>query len=342
MRVGLRIHGSARAADGGAVPLPPTPEGGTSALGDGPGTQPSFDLRLTRRSLLLAAMGGAAVAALPGAAGSARAAPRAVPWWPPIVPRTEWDGGACQPTGAPDVGPPVQRVVVHHTAIFPRYAPGEAPAAIRQMCINHIRDRKFSDIAYHLLIDRYGVIYQGRAGSMLAPIVGAHAQGFNKGSVGVALIGNFSDEPIPDPMQKSLVRTIAWLSQLHGFDPGAVSPHTSTGGPSSLIEEGRTVALPGIIPHRRVAPSDCPGAHAARYVNSGKLLEDVRHEIARRPEAAIPAAEEVARSAGRSDRAPVDPGRRGRAPADPGEGSRPVEKVVDRIVGRLVPPRRGS
>lgn len=251
------------------------------------------------------------------------------------MPRSEWDGGVCKPTEAPDVGPPVQRVYVHHTAIFPRYAPGEAVGAIRQMCLNHIQQRGFSDIAYHLLIDRYGVIYQGRAGSILAPIVGAHAQGFNLGSVGVALIGNFQNDEMPEPMRVSLVRSIAWLSELHGFDPGAVTPHTSTGGRSSLVPEGTTVDLPGIVPHGRTAPSDCPGRHVERYINSGKLLEHVRRELDRRPEAR--ASEKVTTAA-------AEPARRvtqelddvvGDAPGSPG----PVESVIDRIVQRLVPPR---
>lgn len=306
-------------------------------MGEQRSTPSQLDLRLTRRSLLLAAMGGAAVAALPGSAGAA--APRPVPWWPPIVPRTEWDGGACKPTGAPDVGPPVQRVVVHHTAIFARYAPGEAAGAIRQMCINHVRDRGFSDIAYHLLIDRYGVIYQGRAGSLLAPIVGAHAQGFNLGSVGIALIGNFNEDEVPEPARVSLSRTIAWLSQLHDFDPAAVTPYTSTGGPKSLIAEGATVDLPGIVAHGRLAPSDCPGRNLARYVNSGKLLEHVRAELQRRPApskadaaAAVPATPPVADVA----RGATEPVRD--AGEDVGDG--PIGKVIDRIVGRLVPPRR--
>lgn len=306
-------------------------------MGDGPGTPPQLDLRLTRRSLLLAAMGGAAVAALPGSATAS--APRPVPWWPPIVPRTEWDRGACKPTAAPDVGPPVQRVIVHHTAIFARYAPGEAPAAIRQMCINHVRDRGFSDIAYHLLIDRYGVIYQGRAGSLLAPIVGAHAQGFNLGSVGVALIGNFDGDEVPEPARASLARTIAWLSQLHDFDPAAVTPHVSTGGPKSLVAEGATVDLPGIVPHGRLAPSDCPGRNLARYVNSGKLLEHVRSELQRRP---APASESTAATAPVTEKVRVAPGRVTEPVREAGQDvdDGPIGKVIDRLVGRLVPPRR--
>lgn len=301
-------------------------------MGDDQDVPSQPGLRLTRRALLLAAMGGAAAAALPG---SAAAGPRAA-WWPPIVPRSEWDGGACKPTSAPDVGPPVQRVIVHHTAIFARYAPGEAAGAIRQMCINHIRNRGFSDIAYHLLIDRYGVIYQGRAGSILAPIVGAHAQGFNFGSVGVALIGNFHNDTLPEPTRVSLVRTIAWLSQLHGFDPAALTPHTSTGGPSSLVPEGITVQLPGIVPHGRLAPSDCPGRHVERYINTGRLLEHVRGELARHPlPGPSPSPTEAATggAVGKVGRVRDATGGAG----DDGDPDGPVERVIDRIVDRLTP-----
>lgn len=316
-------------------------------------------LHLSRRSLLIAAMGGVAASAVPRGVG---AATPSVPLWPPIVPRTEWSNGACKPTSAPDVGPPVRRVVVHHTAIFPRYAPGEAPGAIRQMCINHIRDRKFSDIAYHLLIDRYGVIYQGRAGSLLAPIVGAHAQGFNQGSVGVALIGDFDADPVPEPTRVSLVRVIAWLSELHGFDPGAITPHTSTGGAKSRVPEGDTVDLPGIIPHRRVAPTACPGGKLGKYVASGMLLKEVQLELGRRSEVTanaaraevaapapalaadelpgVPAAAEQAVSrAGEPPRTAAEKGPARARDLVPEQARGPVERVIDGIVERLTSPR---
>lgn len=204
--------------------------------------------------------------------------------WPAIVPRTHWDpDGTCRPRLAPQLGPGVRRVVVHHTQIFSRYPAEDAADLVHNLCESHVEERGFDDLGYHLIVDRYGVVYEGRAGGLTRPIVGAHAQGFNHGTVGVALMGDFDVDDVPEAARRSLVRVVAWLAELHGFDPAAVSPHVSTGGVSSRHGEGEVVDLPGLFAHRVVGTTSCPGHHLAEYVASGRLLADVEQELASRP-----------------------------------------------------------
>jgi N-acetyl-anhydromuramyl-L-alanine amidase AmpD len=51
----------------------------------------------------------------------------------------------------------------------------------------HVEDRKWSDIGYHMIIDRDGTRATGR------PLfkVGAHVKGHNSNSLGVSLVGGF-------------------------------------------------------------------------------------------------------------------------------------------------------
>jgi N-acetyl-anhydromuramyl-L-alanine amidase AmpD len=51
----------------------------------------------------------------------------------------------------------------------------------------HVKDRGWSDIGYHRIIDRDGKIGNGR------PIekVGAHTQGHNTGTIGICLLGGW-------------------------------------------------------------------------------------------------------------------------------------------------------
>jgi hypothetical protein len=90
-------------------------------------------------------------------------------------------------------------IVVHHTAI-----PDASPAEIQEL---HIDRRGFADIAYHFLIDAEGIIYEGRK----INIRGAHVQGFNTGSVGIVLIGNFNETTPTSSQVESLEELVDYL-----------------------------------------------------------------------------------------------------------------------------------
>ena len=55
----------------------------------------------------------------------------------------------------------------------------------------HRDTRGWNDVGYNFLVDRFGTIYEGRAGGVELPVIGAHAQGFNSVSTGISIIGSF-------------------------------------------------------------------------------------------------------------------------------------------------------
>ena len=131
------------------------------------------------------------------------------------------------PSGRLDMRDETSLIVLHHTG----GSAGEDPDAA-EIDAAH-RWLGWAGIGYHFLIRRDGTVEAGRP--MLA--VGAHAEGANHESVGVALCGNFCED-VPTSMQlESCAMLLAILSSTFGFEPDAER----------------------IVGHRDLSATACPG-----------------------------------------------------------------------------------
>ena len=102
---------------------------------------------------------------------------------PSIVTRTEWGANESWRSGSPSYAP-VKMAFVHHTASGNGYSAAEAPAVVRGTYAYHTKSLQWSDVGYNFLVDRYGVIYEGRYGGVARGVIGAQVLGFNTGSTG--------------------------------------------------------------------------------------------------------------------------------------------------------------
>lgn len=126
--------------------------------------------------------------------------------------------------------PATDFIVIHHTG-FPNEDKDSTAAAVHKY---HQEDRKWAGIGYHYLIRKDGMIEQGRRPDM----VGAHALGHNKNSVGVCLAGNFDIGKPTQAQMKAVKELCRWLCQKYGLDS---------------TQKGV------IVGHRDVNDTSCPG-----------------------------------------------------------------------------------
>ena len=185
-------------------------------------------------------------------------AARAAGEQPAIVPRAEWGGDQCAPRDTPKAGE-VQTAIVHHTVNANEYTPEQARSMVLGICRYHRNSNGWDDIGYNFLVDRYGTIYEGRAGGIDQPVVGAHAQGWNSQSTGIANLGTHTSVPQNDVALDALSRLIAWKLPVHGVPVSGPVVLRSEGGAQNRYPRGQDVTFDRISGHRDGGSTSCPG-----------------------------------------------------------------------------------
>jgi N-acetylmuramoyl-L-alanine amidase len=207
---------------------------------------------------------------------------------PQIVTRAEWGAdesikrirGGCQRQFYP-----VQQLFVHHTA-GTNHDP-HPKATMRAIYYFHTVVRGWCDIGYNFVIGPDGTIYEGRWARNYSPwethtsetrsgkaVMGAHVLGFNAGSVGISLMGNYSLIHPPAVMRNSLAKLLAWEADRHNLQPR--HRHTYNSPISSVSKR-----LHYIAGHRDANATSCPGnylyaalpairRHTATIIGAGK------------------------------------------------------------------------
>jgi hypothetical protein len=189
----------------------------------------------------------------------------AAPAQPGIVSRASWGADESFRTinagcTAPLLASGVRFAVVHHTAGTNAYTASDSPALVRAIYYFHTHTNQWCDIGYNFLVDRFGTVFEGRYGGITNAVVGAHAEGFNTGSTGVAVLGTFTTDPLPSAAYTAVKNLLAWKLALHGVDPNA-----------TIVASG--VPVRTISGHKDLNSTECPGAMVAALLP--KLRTDV-------------------------------------------------------------------
>lgn len=259
---------------------PGSPPGAATATATGTGTagSPAKDLAAARANADVAPVDGeeapevipgeTAEHAAEGVADAAAedtaakaAAPKAGPPYigprPAIVTRAGWDADESLREREFLYTGDLKLAFVHHSATGNNYDCSEAPAMIRSIYRYHVLSSGWRDMGYNFLVDRCGTIYEGRAGGVTKPVMGAHTYGFNTNSMGVAVLGTFTNAEPPAAAVRGVSQLVAWKLGLFGVDPSATVTVTSGGG---KYPKGTRVKLHTVSGHRDGYNTECPGA----------------------------------------------------------------------------------
>lgn len=143
-----------------------------------------------------------------------------------IVSRAAW--GARAPKRRYTIHTPTPRLWLHHTA-------GNEPdgaAGLRRIQNFHMNTRGWSDIAYSFVIDRRGVIYEGRGPG----VAGGHTAGDNSTSHAICVIGNYDVQHPPQAVLDAIAALIrhgraqGWWRDLTGGHRDARGASTACPG----------------------------------------------------------------------------------------------------------------
>lgn len=185
---------------------------------------------------------------------------------PRVVTRSEWGAdesikstsGGCRRTFYKP-----QQLFVHHTA--GANFDTNPKATMRAIYWYHTVRLGWCDIGYNFVIGHNGTIFEGRWARSYAPfehhdgesregriVTGAHVLGYNSGSIGISLMGNYSQVELPPAARRSLAELLAWEADRHNLAPQG--SHTYRNPDTGLRKK-----LPYIAGHRDAGSTECPG-----------------------------------------------------------------------------------
>ena len=197
---------------------------------------------------------------------------------PGIILRNQWRARASGNCSNPRYGSGTRAAVIHHTVGSNSYSKAASAGIVRSIQAFHMEGNNWCDIGYNFLVDRYGQIFEGRAGGISRQVRAAHSGNatVNELTMGVSLMGTFGKAAPTSAMKAATARLVAWR-----FSIGRVPAKgkVSIGGET----------LDRIAGHRDVRSTECPGQYVYSWLGASGGLRDTVARILATGGAAAPA-----------------------------------------------------
>ena len=200
---------------------------------------------------------GASAVQLPAAApAAAQDDPSAL-----VTTREEWGANPAYLNWRPNYAP-ADHVIVHHTAGTNDYTAEQSPSIVRGIYYYHAVILGWGDIGYNFLVDKYGQVFEGRYGTLDSDpgtmVVGGHSYGANTGTMGIAMMGNYSFVSPSSIQIERVGQMTGWFLARAGVTD-AYGSSRFTFRATQKYRRGQTIDLDTISAHRDVGYTTCPG-----------------------------------------------------------------------------------
>ncbi|MFI7138086.1 N-acetylmuramoyl-L-alanine amidase [Streptomyces massasporeus] len=179
---------------------------------------------------------------------------------PAMTSRSAWGADESLVKDPPTYTGGTKAMFVHHTAGTNDYACSQSASIVRGVFLYHVQSNGWNDIGYHFLVDKCGKVFEGRAGGVDKPVLGAHTYGFNTATSSVSVLGDYSTAATNAAVRASVAKVAAWKLGLYGIDPTGTTVLTS-GADNGKYKLGQKVTFHRISGHRDGYPTECPGHH---------------------------------------------------------------------------------
>jgi hypothetical protein len=187
------------------------------------------------------------------------------PGAPNVRMRTAWGARAFR--GSPAYSSDIKMSIVHHSATANGYSAAEVPSIIAGIQRFHQDGRGWNDIAYNFVVDRFGQLWEGRAGGVDRPVIGGHTFGANTSTIGICYLGTAtSAAAIPAAALNSITHLLRWkFNQVHAVAPNRTTRYTPvTSNSASRHPAGVAATLNTVVGHSTMSRTECPGQALGR------------------------------------------------------------------------------
>lgn len=170
---------------------------------------------------------------------------------PATISQNIWRVGLPAPVQLPEATP-VSHIIVHHSATSNTIT--DYTAAVRNIYLYHTQVNGWNDTGYNFLVAPDGTIFEGRDGRDRIEddnVLGAHFCAKNRGTMGICLLGTFTDVAPNQKVMVSLVTLASWKMDKESLNPLNSALHPLNTANATLL---------GVMSgHRDGCSTECPG-----------------------------------------------------------------------------------